>query len=213
MKYHNKKHSILRAVSAFTLSLAMLLATAYFYLSSNISYKGEDAGTSDTSLPYSPVQENCGIAFDTGDGSAVIIYLNFEISRATAIIAEDFDPQKAVYAGYSVDHIIYADRHLTEGIIDRVGGAELYLNGEKLRYTGVQVTELISTGCTAELKKHIISAILDGISKNGFSLDDLVFIIENGNTTLTVPDCYSWPEKLSSMCTRSNVITIEKPKE
>ena len=46
---------------------------------------------------------------------------------------------------------------------------------------------------------------LEKISENGFSKDDFSYIIEYGNTDLTVPVCYDWEKYIKQMCSSVNI--------
>ena len=86
-------------------------------------------------------------------------------------------------------------------IVDRVGGIDVEIDGNKYAYTGVQVEELITTTVLEEdLKKQLILEIINQISKNGFSKEDFLCIIENSKTNLTLPDCYLWEDYIMDTC-------------
>ena len=105
-----------------------------------------------------------------------------------------------MHLGYSIDYSITLDYDIIAGIIDRIGGIELESDGELLRYTGIQVVDLIYTNEPKDAARNIITAIFSAISKNGFSKSDFVYIIDNGNTDLTVPICFDWPLYIKALC-------------
>ena len=129
-----------------------------------------------------------------------MIYLDFTDTVCTVISCDDINQDAEMHLGYSVDYSITLDYDVISGIIDRIGGIELETNGELLRYTGIQVVDLIYTNKENDIDRDIISAIFSSISKNGFSKSDFVYIIDSGNTDLTVPICFDWPLYMKSLC-------------
>ena len=109
--------------------------------------------------------------------------------------------------GYSVDYLIEGDYDLLSGIIDIAGGIEMENGEEVLRFTGVQVTDILSrTTDREELRRKIISKIIEKIRETGFQKADFLYIIENSNTNLTVPDCYYWSDYITDLCTNARII-------
>ena len=92
------------------------------------------------------------------------------------------------------------------GIIDRIGGIDLTFEEETLRYTGSQVIECLLKDNTNKVKRQIISQIFEKISKNDFSKDDFVYIIENSKTNLRLIDCIYWIGYLKDMSATVNFI-------
>ena len=74
--------------------------------------------------------------------------------------------------------------------IDLYGGLELETDSETGRYTGVQVTDMLAHSTGKALKKQITGGILDKILQNGFTKEQLLFIIENTETDFNYPDGY-----------------------
>ena len=184
----------------------IFVLTGYLYLSANIGDIPAENKTE--SVPYAPSQpENAGVLLDIA-GSAVFFYLDFETERLPVmVIDQTADLSQDSYYGYPSHYKITADYSFLAGLIDRIDGIELVIDGEKLRYTGVQTVDLIArTAETYELKKQVISAAFEKIAKTGFSKSDFVYIIENSETNLTVPDCYYWADYLPEMCGGGGVI-------
>ncbi|MBQ8267756.1 MAG: hypothetical protein IJZ21_05170, partial [Clostridia bacterium] len=95
------------------------------------------------------------------------------------------------------------DYQLIGGIVDRVGGVNVEVNGETLRYTGVQIIDLISVNPDEDMKAQVITQIFRQISENNFSKDDFIYIIENSKSNLTVVDCIYWLDYIGEM--RGNI--------
>lgn len=207
MKIKGSIKSALTALLSAVLSFAVMSAVAYVYLSVD-SAKKSSVGADDNTVPYTQKKENRGVMFSFYDGTRCLFYLDFQNSRITAVLAENYEQYADNYAGYHVHFTVEADLHLVEGLIDRAGGVELESGGQVLRFTGVQVTELLSVGVSMGQRREIVIGVLDGFTHTGFTATDLVYIIENSKTDLTVPDCYGWHEDLPQMFENINVFYI-----
>ena len=179
----------------------VFIGAGYFYLSSKMK---TPVKSEVKDIPYSYSPESAGILFDIS-GSKTLIYLDFEGSCVSAVFADDKDSEE-IY-GYPVDYTVSSDYSLLGGIIDILGGLELNINDENLTYTGVQVTDILTTTPhTGELRKEIIEKIFSSIADKGFSRNDFLYIIENSNTDLTVPDCYFWQDSMSEISKTVRII-------
>lgn len=200
----NKKKSILKiSFIVFACGLTVFFS-AYIYLYANLKQKEQTAQAKKQDVPYSAEEpKNSGLLINFPDNSRLLVYLDFASQMIfTSIIEDNSVPQKQYY-GYTVNYNVNADYNLISAIIDRIGGIELNLDGKELRYTGVQITDIISSKTDiSSLKRDIICAVFKKISKNGFSKDDFVYIIENSETDLTVPDCYYWQDYIGEMSSR-----------
>lgn len=179
---------------------------AYAYLDYNLNRQTAKADQKDYSVPYNPVPDNAGIAFLLPDSSAVLAYLDFENECINVVDIEKYDNGNNLYFGYTVDFTVHTDYQLIGGIIDRIGGVNIEINGETLRYTGIQVIDLISKNYDKNIKPQIISQIFEQISKNNFSKDDFVYIIENSSSNLTIVDCIYWLDYIEKLCGRINLV-------
>lgn len=179
---------------------------AYAYLDYNLNKQTAEADQKDYTVPYENLPDNTGIAFLLPDSSAVIVYLDFENSCINVINIENYDRNNNMYFGYTVDYVIETDYQLIGGIVDRVGGVNIGVNGETLRYTGVQVIDLISVNSDVNIKTQVITQIFKQISKIGFSKDDFIYIIENSKSNLTVVDCIYWLDYIDEMRSSINFV-------
>ncbi len=184
----------------------LFFGVAYAYLYYNFNKSIAEADQKDYTVPYERVPENCGIAFVFPNNSAVLVYLDFDNLSIKLFDIENFDSTRPEYNGYNADYTVHTNYEIIEGIIDRIGGANLDYGGEKLRYTGVQVIDLISRGCDSDLKRQLILEIFEQISKNNFSKDDFVYIIENSESDLSVIDCIYWLDYIKEMSGRISFI-------
>ncbi len=188
------------------LSGAIFFGAAYTYLDYNLNKAIKDTDQKDYTVPYVRTPENCGIVLIFPEGSAILVYLDFESECIRLLDIEEFDPSRPEYYGYTADYTVQTSYELIEGIVDRVGGIELEYQGEKMRYTGVQVLDLIAYGQAKELKRQMVLQIFDKISKNSFSKDDFVYIIENSESNLSFVDCIDWIDYLKDMSGRVNFV-------
>lgn len=175
---------------------ALFVGTGYFYLDSKLNQPVKKEVEQEL---YAYSLQNKGVLFDIS-GDKTLFYLDFEEKSVTVIASEIYDDAESV-KGFPVDFTVEADYDLVSGIIDIVGGIELSIDGEKLIYTGVQVVEVFNTAENSnELKEEIIRKVLHKISQNGFLRKDFLYITENSNTNLTVPDFYYWQDYVSEIC-------------
>ncbi len=194
-----------RAVVIVSSALVFFLG-AYAYLDYNLNRQTAEADRKDYTVPYEQIPENAGIVFLLPDGSAVLAYLDFENDCINVINIERYDSGNDLYYGYTADFTVETDYKLIGGIIDRIGGVNIEIDGEILRYTGVQVIDLISQNSNDNIKNQIIIGIFEQISKNNFSKDDLLYIIENSNSSLTVIDCVYWLDHIGQICRTINFV-------
>jgi hypothetical protein len=199
-----KIKSFLTIIAIAFLSFSVFLGIGYFYLENNLK---QEVKQETPSVPYySEEPENVGIVVEIS-GWKNFFYLDFYNKRLSIVFGVDLSDVDTQILGYSIDHYIEADYSLLEGIIDIVGGIEVETDGEILRFTGVQITDMLSTTeSREESEKEIILKIVEKISKNGFHKEDFLYIIENSDTTLTVPICYFWSDYMKDICESVNLV-------
>ena len=202
---HLGKNAVKKAVIIVCSGLVFFFGS-YMYLEHNLNKGFEKTDIKDYTVPYSQRPENAGIAFLLPDGSALLAYLDFEKSCINVINIEMFDSENSVYYGYTADFTVQTDYEFIGGIIDRVGGINIENGNETLRYTGIQAVDLISENTNSNIKNQIIGQIFEQISKNGFSKEDFLYIIENGTGSLTLTDCIYWFDSIDDVC--KNIIFV-----
>ena len=158
-------------------------------------------------MPYTfPEPSGKGIMFDIC-GDKTFAYFDFEGKKLKIIIPPYDDFSDEIY-GYSIDFSVETDYSFVAALVDYAGGIELRNDeGGKERYTGVQISELLSrTVETEELRREIITAIMKKISDTG--IDDGIFsyTVEKTETYLTVPDCYTWKKYIKELCKNGEII-------
>ncbi len=193
---------------SFKLALIVSLCTmifclsAYGYLKYKLQSNNNTADAKDYTVPYEYKPESKGILLTLPDSSALLLYFDFKSGSSYAVNIESPSLESTELYGYPVDFKMEADYDLIAGIIDRVGGIELTVDNETYRWTGIQIKQLLAQSRTKISKKEIINTIFEAISKNGFTKSDFVYIIDNSNTNLTVPDCFYWDTQMREICSR-----------
>lgn len=197
--------SIIKKALIIFLCGGLFFGASYGYLHFNFNKQAAKAEQKEYAVPYKRIPENVGIAFVFPDASAILAYLEFDESRINLLDIEQFQPQPE-YFGYTADYVVECDYTLVEGLVDRVGGVSLSIDGGIMRYTGSQVLELIATGKGKQIKKQLISQFFARIEKNNFSKDDFIYIIENSKSDLSFVDCIYWIEYIDDMSKNINFV-------
>ena len=152
------------------------------------------------SVPYySFTPDSAGVLFDIS-GNLVFTFLDFERESISLVFCEENHSYEDEIYGYNVDYTITADHSLVGGIVDLLDGIELEENSEIFNFMGSQVVEKLTTTTSSTEKRYIIKQIISKIAQKGFSKKDFLYIIENSETNLTVPDCYYWSDSLGAVC-------------
>ena len=197
---------LLTAFVSALLSFAVMLTAAYVYMSADRAKKS--VGSTESRVPYKQKQESKGVMFLLPDGTGCLFHLDFENESVTAVLTETADPYADDLGGYGIDFTVELSFDTAEGIIDRAGGVNLEEDGQMLRFTGFQVIQLISQGAGMDLRREIVCEVLSGFAKNSITAGDLVYIIENSQTDLTVPECYGWHQDLPQMFENATVFFL-----
>ncbi len=184
------------------ISCTVLILGGYFYLTENL----KSADTPAESVPYSfSSPENKGIMIDV-NGDKTFIYLDFTSEKLSVIIPPEKEFEGEIY-GYPIDFNITADYRFLSSLIDYSGGIVLNLEGEDLRYTGVQVTDILShTTETEELKREIILSLLKTVGENGIDNEVFKYIVEETETDITIPDSYYWGRYIKKLSAGGSII-------
>ena len=127
----------------------------------------------------------------------ILVNLCFSENTVKVVLAEDFDENQDTVYGYKIDYYLNCDFKTVGYLTDIAGGIEL---GNE-RYTGVQITEMLEyQSVSEETKKLITEKIILGISENGFTKEDMLYIIENADTNLKFADSYTWTQYIGELC-------------
>ena len=197
-----KIFGIIKFFAFCVICCSLFVGSGYFYLRQNF----KEAENKVSSVPYSfSAPENKGIMLDICD-SLTFLYLDFSDERLKVIIPNEEEYGEEIY-GYTIDFTVKTDYRFVSYIIDCADGIELNLEGETLRYTGVQISDILSrTVDTSELKREIITALLEKIGECGLDSEFFDFLVESTDTDITVPDCYYWGKYISKLCKNGGII-------
>ncbi len=180
---------------------AVFVGAGYYYINKSL----EPVQNNTESVPYYQQKaDNAGVLLEI-DGLPTFLYFDFENEKLIASINPDVANSGNIY-GYTVDYTVKTDISVLGDIIDYVDGIELSINDTVLRYTGVQVVELMSVSTSDDLKKAILKGIALKISQNGIGADLFLNIIEKSKTDLKLPDCYFWAESMNELCRNLQII-------
>lgn len=180
------------------LAVILLVAVGYAYLSYNI----KPVKIESESEPYGTTTENCGIVLDIS-GEKTFFYLNFNEEKVDILLNVPQKYKNDIY-GYSVDYTVTSEDILISELIDRIGGIDLNLETQEFCYTGVQILDLLKNNEIS--KRELVTAMFEKIGSIGLSSRDFVFIIENCETNIKIPDCYYWPKYIKDMCQNAKII-------
>ncbi len=202
MNMKKQKKFYIRLSLMCLLGCALLVGGGYAYL--RRSFRPAEGQAS--KIPYSfSLPDNKGILFDIA-GNRAFVYLDFTDEKVSVIIpqTDNFDPTDF---GYSGDFKISGDMSLLAAIIDYSGGITLTDNGEDVRYTGVQIADIMSRSTESEKQlRTIIPAVMKSIAENGLEDEAYNYIIDKADTDLTVPDVLMWRNYISKLCKNGGII-------
>ena len=145
---------------------------------------------------YFSSPEGSGILYLSDDGSGALIYLNFEQKTTAVNLFLDNAEKRALLTGYEINYTILGSDDFLCNLCDRLGGIELDENGISLRFNGTSLSEKLGKSNTLYDMAEISEGFFKKFSKIGFTNNDFKFIIENTDTDLNFPVCYSWREVL-----------------
>lgn len=192
----NSKFKIfLKTFIICSLTFAICVGAGYLYLSKNFKQADNDV----ENVPYNQtLSENKGILLNCNHES-VFFYLDFLDNKIVVSLSPE-NPQNNKIYGYSHDYTIESDNTLITNIIDCVGGVELFVEETKLRYTGIQVSELLKKSNSKELRCDIITKVCEKIELYGIGNEFFSSILNNSKTELKFSECYLWREYLPLLC-------------
>ncbi len=191
-----KKSVIIFFKTVFLTSVLLMVFVCFGYmlLTSEVTL----AETKEENVPYyESVPQNVNLLFNVLDNK-IMFSLDFENENIK--IVNVYGEEEYSFYGYSTDFYVECDLNIISGIVDILGGIELEITDEKLNYTGTQIKEILEYNSDSYFSRDIVSKIIEKISKVGFSKEDFLYIIENSETNLTVPDCYEWEKYIKKLC-------------
>lgn len=183
----------------------LFVAVGYYYINSNL-VKTETEPIEKVPY-YQEKPENAGVLIDIL-GDKTYIYFDFENSKiASVLFLEDKDIEGNEIYGYPIDYNLETNVDFVANLVDYLSGIELDLNGEILRYTGVQIAEIIMKDQDKIYKKEIFQNIIKQISIKGIGNDFIMDSQENINTNITVPQFYYWCDNIKGIA--DNLLVVD----
>lgn len=197
-----KIFGIIKLLCLCIICCSLFVGGGYFYLRQSF----KEAENKVSSIPYSfSAPENKGIMLDIC-GGLTFLYLDFDEERLKIIIPSETEYGEEIF-GYPIDFTVKTDYGFVSELIDCADGIELNLDGETLRYTGVQIADILSrTVDASELKRQIIAALLEKIGENSIDGEFFDFLVESTDTDITVPDYYYWEKFITKLCKNGGII-------
>ncbi len=183
--------------------LTVFVGIGYYYLSQNILNTDIEPSQK---VPYTQEKpQNAGVVLDIA-GDKSFVYLDFKRELICAsLFLEESKIGENIY-GYNCDYTLNTDIDFIVELVDYLEGIELTINNETLRYTGVQIADIIVLDKDREHKVDIFNAVMQKISKNGIGNDFFLQAVEKYDTNITVPDFYYWPDYIKSCAANLQVI-------
>ncbi len=170
---------------------AIFIGAGYYYIDK--SFTSVDSNIE--SIPYAQeTPENAGVLFEIS-GEKTFIFIDFEKENLMVCLNVPEIIDDKIY-GYQLDYQISGSTEVIGEMVDYLGGIELL----DIRYTGVQISEILKSNNSIELKRNIITQICQNVSKYGVAVDFFTDIITSSKTDLTVPKCYFWDDYAKSIC-------------
>ena len=159
-----------RQICVFFLAVLITAAT-FILLAGGILWQGssnENANKNQLGETYTPPPpQNVALMFLWDEGGGDIFYLDFKEKKITAtILPKNCDENAALVYGYHEFEAVKADFLLFSSIVDRLGGIDLEIKGENLRFTGIQAATLDSQIHTAATERNK-SALSGGLGLIG----------------------------------------------
>lgn len=186
--------AFLKYTAFFMVCIVVFTGSSFVYL--HFSKRAQKTNEQPSPVPYAAAPKEAEIRLHFPHSYATL-FLDFENEELG--VYTNNDEFRFAEEDYCFD--IECTEVLVAGMIDRVGGLELNMDGERLRYTGLQVTSLIyGEKGTPQRRRDALEEFFQKASVNGLSRKDFIYIIENTKTNLTVPDCFYWPEYIGETC-------------
>ena len=155
----------LRLAIILFLSALTFFGSSYFYLYKSFENEKKAADVKEEKIPYGETPENRGLLFNIDKDTSVLFFLDFDEEISYIIRIDNYNSTAGAYAGYPIDYKFDMDYYVLSSVFDRLGGLDLDIDGEVLRYTGVQVCDVLSTADMPDITLKIITALCTRISE------------------------------------------------
>lgn len=174
---------------------SVVFSAGYLYLDRTVG--DIDVTKTEEKVPYyETLPQDTTVMFNICEDN-ILVNLCFSDKTIKLVLAEDFAHEQSTVYGYKIDYYLNSDFKTVGYLTDIAGGIEL--EGE--RYTGVQITDMLEYSVvTKDTKKQITEEIIMGIAENGFTKEDMLYIIENADTNLKFAASYTWTQYIDELC-------------
>lgn len=174
---------------------SVVFSAGYLYLDSTVG--DIDVTKTEEKVPYyETLPQDTTVLLKICDDN-ILVNLCFSDKTIKLVLAEDFAHEQNTVYGYKIDYYLNSNFKTVGYLTDIAGGIEL--EGE--RYTGVQITDMLEYSVvTKDTKKQITEEIIMGIAENGFTKEDMLYIIENADTNLKFASAYTWIDYIGELC-------------
>lgn len=191
----NKFKLFIKTFIICSFTFAFFVGVGYYYLSKSFTEANNEA----SKVPYTQsLSENRGILLCCNN-EKVFFYLDFLENKLVVSLSPETAENGLIY-GYTHDYTLEGNNILISNVIDCVGGVELLIEDQKLRYTGLQVTELLKRSNSTDLRREIIIDACKKISEYGIGNEFFSIIVNYSKTQLNFSECYLWREYLPQLC-------------
>ena len=129
------------------------------------------------------------------------VYCGFDKvgAKTTVIMLENGAQSSAVLEyGYFIDCEADATFDFLARFIDNFGGIELNTDNGLFKYTGVQITDMLTKTNDIDCKKRVIGKVLTAMQQRGLERADLLMLIEQTETDLSFPSAYYLHDTINS---------------
>jgi hypothetical protein len=196
----------------FITFICVFLASFLFFMGILFVFTRENLMGADvpkTDVPYDAnfIPNNTTLLLTFPDNYGAVIEFKFKEKFINALILKDATKESVKEYGFFVDHTAECDYSFMMDFIDKIDGIDLALDGKSYRYTGVQICNLVASfKDDTPLRAKILEGVFNKISNSGLRTEALYCIIEDTNTTLSVPSCYGWCEYMKETCSSFNIL-------
>ncbi|MCQ2449497.1 MAG: hypothetical protein MJ132_04840, partial [Clostridia bacterium] len=180
----------LQTAVVLMLCLTVFGGMAFLYLRFVPPAKMITTDTAQHEILYELPPENAAVICRMPSGKAVTFSLDFAENTLTVFNVENGESLSANR------YVCVLDRELLIDLIDRVGGLEMEIEGQKLRLPGVQAISFFERRPTAGNRQKLLYAFTKQVARYGLDRDDLQALFQNGSPTLPDAALQGWPQYL-----------------
>ena len=165
--------------------MTVFFVSSYLYLYQNLKTQQKPTDEKQESVPYFEAPENCGLLFSMPNENKVLFFLDFEQEISYIININKNDDIVDSYVGYPIEYRFEVDYQILSLVFDRLGGLDLSTAGELLRFTGIQVCDIICKNPPDGVLYEIVLQTCNRIAQSGYSIDDFTFLEDVAGNEIT----------------------------